>query len=156
MTEARQSHKKALKRIMSYIVNTASRGLYLCPTKLWDGKKGFEFIVGGMSDSEYAKDELRHSVNGWSTWMFSCCITKQSKMIPIVALSVTKAELYLAVLCAQDMIFIWRLLLSLGLKVKLPMILEVDNKGAFKFVNGWSVAGQTRRIEKKAVFSKRA
>ena len=75
MTEARQSHKKALKRIMSYVVNTASRGLYLCPTKWWDGKKDFEFIIGGMSDSEYAKDESRHSVNGWSTWMFGCCIT---------------------------------------------------------------------------------
>ena len=52
-------------------------------------------------------------------------------MMSIVALSVTEAELYLAVLCAQDMIFIWRLLLSLGLEVKLPMILEVKKKSYY-------------------------
>jgi hypothetical protein len=51
-------------------------------------------------------------------------------MMTIIALSVTKAELYAAVLCAHDMLFIMRLLFSLGLDVQLPMILEVDNKGA--------------------------
>jgi hypothetical protein len=73
-------------------------------------------------------------------------------MMPIIALSVTKAELYAAVLCAQDMLFIMRLLFSLGLDVQLPMILEVDNKGAVDFINGLSVSGRTRHIEVKQYF----
>ena len=53
-----------------------------------------------------------------------------SKMMPILALSVTEAELYAAIQCVMDMLFVMRVLLSIGLQVALPMILEVDNKGA--------------------------
>ena len=34
----------------------------------------------------------------------------------------------------------------------LPMILEVDNKGAVDFANNWSVAGRTRHIEVKQYY----
>ena len=36
---------------------------------------------------------------------------------------------------------------SIGLSVKKPMTLEVDNKGAVDKANSWSVGGQTRHIE---------
>ena len=152
MQSARKSHNKALDRVMMYCVGTPLRGLLLYPTEKWDGRAGFKFIINGLSDSEYAKDDSRHSINGWSTWLFGCCVTYRSKMMPIIALSVTEAELYAAVLCAQDMLFIMRLLFSLGLDVQLPMILEVDNKGAVDFINGWSVSGRTRHIEVKQYF----
>jgi hypothetical protein len=152
MQAARRSHNKALNRIMMYCVGTPLRGLLLMPNEMWDGSAVFQFIINGLSDSEYAKDDSRHSINGWSTWLFGCCVTHRSKMMPIVALSVTEAELYAAVLCAQDMLFIMRLLFSLGLDVQLPMILEVDNKGAVDFINGWSVSGRTRHIEVKQYF----
>ena len=67
-------------------------------------------------------------------------------MMPIVAISVTETELYSAVQCAQDMMFIYRLFLSLGLETQLPMILEIDNKGVVNFCNEWSVAGRLRYI----------
>ena len=152
MQSARKSHNKALNRIMMYCVGTPLRGLLLMPTEKWNGEAGFQFIINGLSDSEYTKDDSRHSINGWSTWIFGCCVTHRSKMMPIIALSVTEAELYAAVLCAQDMLLIMRLLFSLGLDVKLPMILEVDNKGAVDFINGWSVSGRTRHIEVKQYF----
>ena len=47
-----------------------------------------------------------------------------------VALSVCEAEQTAGVLCAQDMLYIQHIIESMGLKVKLPMILEIDNKGA--------------------------
>jgi hypothetical protein len=51
----------------------------------------------------------------------------KSKMMPIVALlSVTEAELFAATCCAQDMLFEMRILEAMGLKVKKPMILNVD------------------------------
>ncbi len=46
-----------------------------------------------------------------------------------VTLLVTKAKLYAATSCAQDMLFVWRLMTAMGLKVKLPMILQFNNKG---------------------------
>jgi hypothetical protein len=45
-----------------------------------------------------------------------------------VTLLVTEAELVAATQCAQDMLFTIRVVESMGLKVKKPMILEVGNK----------------------------
>ena len=75
-----------------------------------------------------------------------------SKMMPIVALSVTKAKLFAVILCAQDMLFILWVLTSMGLKVKLPMILYVDNKGAKDMCNNWSTGGCTHHIKVKQYF----
>ena len=64
-----------------------------------------------------------------------------------VAISVTESELDSGVSCAQDMLYTMRLLESLGLKVKKPMILEIDNKGAVDIANNWSAGGRTRHIK---------
>ena len=64
-----------------------------------------------------------------------------------VTLSVTEAELVSATQCAQDMLFIMRVLESVGLKVQKPMILKVDNKGAVDLANNWSIGGRTQHIE---------
>jgi hypothetical protein len=60
-----------------------------------------------------------------------------------VALSSCKAKLNAAVLCVQDMIYQKNMLESIGLKVELPMVLEMDNKGAIDLVNSFSVGGRT-------------
>lgn len=41
---------------------------------------------------------------------------------------------------------------SLGLKVKVPMVPKVDNKGVVDLVNNWSVGGRTRHIMTKVNF----
>ena len=44
------------------------------------------------------------------------------------------------------MMFGKRLLESMGLKVKLPMVLYMDNKGGVNIFNNWSIAGNTRAV----------
>ena len=105
-----------------------------------------------MSDSEYAKDETRHSVNGWSTWLCGAIVTCHSKMMPIITLSVMEVELYDTFQCVMDMMDMWRVLCCLGLQVQLPIILKADNKGAVDFCNNWSIVGQTRQIEVKQYY----
>jgi hypothetical protein len=73
-------------------------------------------------------------------------------MMPIVALSVTEAELYAAVQCAQDMLYAMRIRNSIGLKVKLPMRQIVCNRGAKDICHNWSVGGRTRHAEVKQCF----
>ncbi len=58
-----------------------------------------------------------------------------------VVLSVMEAELYAAVMTVQDMLYVLNMLESIGLTAHLPMILEVDNKGAVDLENSWSVGG---------------
>jgi len=40
----------------------------------------------------------------------------------------------------------------MGLKVKLPMILEMDNKGAVDLANNWSIGGRTRHVDVQQCF----
>jgi hypothetical protein len=56
-------------------------------------------------------------------------------------LSVTEAKTVAAVECTQDMLFGMHLLESMGLKVKKPMVLEIDNKGAKDLAHNWSIGG---------------
>ena len=100
-----------------------------------------------MSDFDYAKDNSKKSVSGWSTFLNGAAISFRSKLMPIIALSVTEAELFSAVMCAQDMLFVMRIPNSMGLKVNLPMKLEIDNKGAKDITHNWSVGGRLRHVE---------
>ena len=36
---------------------------------------------------------------------------------------------------------------SIGLRVELPMVLEMDNRGAIDLINSFSVGGRTRHID---------
>ena len=64
------------------------------------------------------------------------------------ALSVTESELNARVGNAQDMIYYcMRVCESIKLKVKKPMILKIDNKGAVDSANGWSCGGCMRHVK---------
>ena len=60
-------------------------------------------------------------------------------MQKIVALSVTEAEIIAIVQCVQEILYIMRFIESLYLKVRKPMIVYSDNKGAidFKWMECW-------------------
>ena len=64
----------------------------------------------------------------------------------------TEADLFPVVMCTQDMQFVIRILNSTGLKVKLPMKPEIDNKGAKDITHNWSVGGGLRHVEVKHFF----
>jgi hypothetical protein len=150
---ALQAHVKAMHRVMGYCIRTPNRGINIVPDDRWDGNPNFKFKIKGRADSDYAKDlETRRSISGVLTFLCGAVITTRSKMMPIVALSVTDAELFVAVMCVQDMLYIMRVLLSMGLQVELPMLLEIDNKGAKDLIYNWSVGGRLRHVEVKQFF----
>ena len=153
MTNPVQDHIKSMHRVMKYCVTYPERGWMLKPFGFWDGNKEYEFIIGGKADSDFAKCPItRRSVSGFVTYLMGALITAKSVMQKIVALSVTEAELMAGVQCAQDMLYIMHLLESIGLKVKKPMILRMDNKGAVDLANNWSIGGRTRHIETRQHF----
>ena len=84
---------------------------------------------------------------GYSVFLCGAPVSWKSKMEDIVTLSATEAELVAATACAQDMLFVMKLLEDMGLHVQKPMVLFVDNKGAKDLSNNWSVAGRTRHID---------
>jgi hypothetical protein len=147
------SHVMAMYRVMKYFCNTPERGLLLKPTIGSDGSPMLLFEITGYSDLDWAKDPItRQSVSGWSTFLLDSPISMKSKMMPIVALSVMEAELFTATCRAQDMLFEMSILESMGLKVKKPMILNVDNKRTEDLCGNLSVGGRTRHVEGKQMF----
>ena len=67
-------------------------------------------------------------------------------------LSLAEAELVAGTSCAQDMLYVKRIMESLGLTVKIPMLLYIDNKGTVDLANNWTVSGRTRHVDIKHYF----
>ena len=149
-----KAHWEAMCLCIRYVRGTPSRGLVLKPTGIWDGKdKSFEFCVRGRSDSNYATDpESRRSVTGTVVYLNDAPIVFGSVTQKHVTLSVTEAELAAVVALVQDMMYVYRVIKSIGLKVKLPMIVEMDNSGARDLANSWSVGGRTRHVDVRMFF----
>jgi hypothetical protein len=76
----------------------------------------------------------------------------KSSMQKSVTLSVCELEQTAGVSCAQDMLYVWNVLESMGLKVKLPITLEKYNKGAVDLSNNWSIGGCTRHVDVQQCF----
>ena len=154
MQGATKHHLKRMYRVMDFVVATAQFGWYMQPNAKWDGKdREFEFDIRGKADSDYGVDPAtRRSISGGSTFLCGACVCARSRMQSCVTLSVTEAEFVAAVDTAQDMLFTMRVLESMGLKVKKPMILQIDNKGAVDLANNWSSAGRTRHVAVRICF----
>jgi hypothetical protein len=119
----------------------------------WNGDPSFEFIITGYTDLDYAKDtDTRRSVSGTAVMLEGSPVSMRSNTQKSVTLSVTEAEHAAAVSCAQDMLFVMRLMESMGLRVKKPMILKLDNKGAHDLAHNWTIGGRTRHVDVRMNF----
>ena len=139
---------------MEHCKATPNQGWMVKPEQKWDGKdKLFKFRVHGLADSYYAKCPVtQHSVSGFAAFLEGAAVSVKSAMQRVVALSVTEAELMAGVQCAQDMLYVKRVLESMGLQIELPMILKIDNSGAVDLANNWSAGGRTRHMETRMFF----
>jgi hypothetical protein len=136
MTSSTQVHMDAMLRLMKYVNDTSNRGLVLNSMQKWDGGEDHEFIISSRSDSDYAKDtQRRKSISGYRVLLKGAPVMFKSSTQKLVALLVCKAEQSSGVLCAQDMLYCKNALELMGLKVKLPMLLKMDNKGAVDLAN---------------------
>ena len=143
-------HVKRMYRTMRYLLFTKNRGLLLKPTKIWDGRtsmKEFEFEIVGYSDSNFNTQADGKSVSGLLVTVNGAPVCKKCRKQRTVSLSVTEAEENASVEAAMEMVYVKNLLESVGLKVKLPMILYGDNRGQVDLANSWSVSGRTRHIK---------
>ena len=149
-----EAHIKSMHRLMKYCVNTSKRGCLLKPKRSWNGlDTSHKFEITGWSDSDDEKCPItRRSVSGYASFLEGVPVTAKSIMQKVVALSVTEAELIAAVQCVQDMLYVKKIIESIGLKAKLPMIINIDNSGAVDLINNWSISRRTRHMDTKVFF----
>ena len=153
MKSPTQVHFDSMLRMMKYCVETPNHGLTLKPEGTWNGSKDYKFIVSGRSDSAYAKCPVtRQSVSGFRVLLNGALIVFESAVQKRTAQSVCEAELYAGFACAQEMLYTKQVIESIGLSVKLPMLLEMDNKGGVDHSNSWSIGGYMCHVGTKQKF----
>jgi hypothetical protein len=107
----------------------------------------------GRSDAECAAEpEKRHSVSGGTVFLRGASFLPSLECRNASLCPSTEAEYVAAVEVVQNMLFTWRVLQSIGLKVKLPMDIQVDKKGAVDLANGWTANSRTRHIATRINF----
>jgi hypothetical protein len=146
MQASTKKHFKAMIRIMEFCIMTPERGRMIAPSCKRNGTREFEFKVRGKSDSTYNQcPETRKSASGNTTELNGVPIIVNSSLQETMKLSVTEAELDSATTNIQDMLFVCQIVENLGLKVKVPMILQDDNQGIRELVKNWSVGQVSAR-----------
>jgi hypothetical protein len=70
----------------------------------------------------------------------------------VISLPSSEAELYALVDVAKEVKFIYNVLMTMGIKVKLPIIIRVDNMGAIFMTDNVSVSQRTKHVDLRTKF----
>ena len=129
---------------MKHVIDTKALVLKLYPLvtedDLWD------LIV--FSDSNFAGDkETRISVAGFILYLMGVPISWRSKGMKSVTLSSSEAEYIALSEAAKEVKFVYQLLSSMGVKVRLPIVIRVDNIGAIFMSENVAVSQRTKHID---------
>ena len=121
----------------------------MAPVKLIDD----EWIVLAYSDSDFGGDkETRISITGFILYLMGVPISWQSKGQKSVTLSSSEAEYVALSEAAKEIKFVYQLLTGMGMKVKLPIVVCVDNLGAV-FMSENVLVSQRTKLVKLTVMS---
>ena len=133
-------------RMIKFVLGTKNKAVRLKP--IFEESEEIIWNVLAFSDSDYAGDrETRISVAGFILYLMGVPISWRSKGMKIVAQSSTEAEYIALSEAAKEVKFVYQVLVSLGFKVKLPIIVRVDNLGAIFMSDNISVSQRTKHVD---------
>ena len=106
-----------------------------------------------FSDSDYAGDpDSRISVTGWAIYLCDVLIAWQSKGQKSVTLSSSEAEYVAFSEAAKNIKFIYMILQDMGIRVELPIVVQVDNIGAIFMSENIVTSQRTKHIDVRYKF----
>jgi hypothetical protein len=135
----KESHLKALKRILRYLKHTPSTGLWYL--------KGANPTLVGFSSSDFAGSLVdRKSTSGACHFLGRSLVSWSSKKQNLVALSTAKAE-YIAVgSCCIQILYLKQSLMDYNIKLgSVPLL--CDNESAVKIAKNPVLHSQTKHID---------
>lgn len=135
-------HFEALKRLLRYLKGTVTYGLRY--TRASTDRKEKSNVLWGFVDSDWAGcPDSRRSTSGYVLMLNGAAVAWKSKKQSVVALSSAEAEFISASSMVQEVIYIRRLLESLGFKQDSPTKVFEDNRTCIAWSEG-SVGGSDR------------
>ena len=124
------------------MLDTKHYGLQIEPKGELNG--GWELRM--YTNSDYAGDKTtRIRVTGYILFFMGVPIIWKSKSQKSFTLSSSEAEYVVLSEAAKEIKFVHQLLLSIGIQVKLPIVVRVDNVGAIFMSKNTSTSGQIGR-----------
>ena len=148
MDRANKAHQKALYRVIKFVNQTKNRRLVLSPLS-----ENFIWEIKAYSDSDFAGDtETRKSVSGFIIYLCGAAISWRSKGQKSVSLSSTEAE-YMAISeVAMEILYVVGILKFLGIELKYPIEVKVDNIGAVYLAKNATTGNRTKHIDTRYHF----
>jgi len=148
MKEPTPSAFKEMKRVLKYVIDTKEKGLKMEPKT---GDEG-NWNMTVYTDSDWAGDkDTRRSVSEYVIFLLNCPIMWKSRQQK-VSLSSSEAEIYACSDAAKEIKFVYQILVTMGIKVKLPITVRVDNVGAIFMAENISVSQRTKHIDIRTKF----
>lgn len=147
MDNAVPAHEKELKRLLSYVVKTQDKQLNI------NSDSSEDWIIEAYSDSDFAGDkDDRKSITGFVIFLSGFPISWKSKAQPCVTLSSTEAEYVALNETVREMKFIVQLLELIGIPIKKPTTVHVDNVGCIFLAKNKTSGERTKHIDMKYHF----
>ena len=137
-------HWQAGLRVLRYLKGTADYALTY----------GFEEGVGmpagkpiGYTDTDFASQEHRHSVSGYSFLMHGGAVSWSSKTQAVIALSSTEAEYIAGTHAAKEAKWLTMLLSEIGVEPPRPFPVLADNMSAIALSKDNAFHSRTKHID---------
>jgi hypothetical protein len=141
---------KEMKRVIKFVLDTRHYGLKIEPVV---NGIDVDWVITVYTDSEYAGDKKKLiSVNGSIIFLLGVAIMWRSKAQQSFTLSSAEAEFCSLSDAAKEIKFAYQILLSMGIEVKLPIIVRVDNIGAIFMTENVSTSSRTKHVDVKYHF----
>ncbi len=143
MDRANENAFKEMKRLIKFVLDTRLFGLKIKPV----GDNG-DWNLKVYTDSDWAGDKNnRRSVSGYVLFLKGVPILWKSRLQKSVSLSSSEAEYYALSEAAKEIKFVVQILTSIGIQVKTPIVVHVDNVGAIFMSENVSATQRTKHVD---------
>jgi hypothetical protein len=145
MKEATPSALKELKRVLKFVIDTKDYGLKMEP-KYESDQAEWELML--YTDSDWAGDkDSRKSVTGYGLMLMDCPIVWKSRQQDTIALSSSEAEINACSDAVKEIRFTVNVLETMGINVRRPIVVRVDNVGAIYMAENAAVSQRTKHMD---------
>ena len=144
MDGATEAHMKMMLRCIKYILDSQEKGLLIRPTEVLDDV----WDLQAFCDSDYSGDrDKRLSVTGFVIYLLGVAIAWACRAQRSVTLSSTEAEYIALSEVCREILFIAQIMEFLGMTVKRPIVVRVDNIGAIYLANNQTTSQRTKHVD---------
>jgi hypothetical protein len=141
---------KELKQVIKFVLDTRTYGLKLEPKM---DKEDVNWAMMVFTDSDWAGDkDDRRSIAGYIVFLLGAPILWKSKAQKSVSLLSSEAEYYALSEAAKEIKFVVQILLSMGIPVKIPVIVRLVNMGAIFMSENASAWSRTKHVDTRYHF----